>query len=329
MQTPGTPWTIVLAAGDGSRMQSLTTNECGIAVPKQFCSLRGGHSLLQDAIERAASIVATENICVIVAQQHKRWWSPLLAHLPKQNIIVQPQNRGTAIGILLPLLHILARDPDARIVVLPSDHHVADEATLTTALQASLRVIALRRERLLLLGISPDEVDDELGYIVPGPALDQNLSRIRQFIEKPNPTLAREYIDAGALWNAFIVAAQAQILLNLFVRRFPDIVADMHSLVTRHQCASQIPEAAIDLYQILPQVDFSRHVLQGAEDCLSVLRVQPCGWSDLGTPRRLALTLERLPAVDSVSPTDSHMTTDYMNLASQQARYGKPNQLAS
>src|SRR5512147_1706981 len=133
MTDSGHTWAIVLAAGDGSRLRSLTTTAVGVAVPKQFCSLRGGPSLLHDAVRRAESIAPAERICTIVAKQHSRWWEDVLKLLPERNVIVQPDNRGTGVGILLPLLRIMMRDPDARVVLLPSDHHVRDEAVLALA----------------------------------------------------------------------------------------------------------------------------------------------------------------------------------------------------
>jgi mannose-1-phosphate guanylyltransferase len=102
-------WALVLAAGEGSRLRALTTTN-GVAVPKQFCSLQGGPSLLQEALHRAEAVAPRTRICTIVAEQHRRWWQGPLWALPSQNIIVQPENRGTAAGLLLPLLHIEARD---------------------------------------------------------------------------------------------------------------------------------------------------------------------------------------------------------------------------
>ena len=95
-------WALVLAAGDGSRLRALTTKPCGTAVPKQFCSLHGGRSLVEDAVGRATGLVPSERICAIVAEQHRQWWSEMhfLDRLPTGNVIVQPRNRGTAIGIL-------------------------------------------------------------------------------------------------------------------------------------------------------------------------------------------------------------------------------------
>ncbi|HET6471036.1 MAG TPA: NTP transferase domain-containing protein, partial [Pseudomonadales bacterium] len=137
-------WAVVLAAGEGSRLHDLTTTSIGVAVPKQFCSLHGGPSLLQDALRRAQSVAPPERVCAIVASQHRPWWRDLTQVMPERNVIVQPHNRGTGIGILLPLLHVMARDPEARVVLLPSDHHVCDEGVLARALRSAVLELETR-----------------------------------------------------------------------------------------------------------------------------------------------------------------------------------------
>ena len=160
------PWALVLAAGDGTRLRDLTTDGRGNTIPKQFCSLNGGVSLLQLALLRAAQVIPWERVTTVVAARHASWWQGPLAFLPEQNVIVQPRNRGTAIGVLLPLLCILSQDPRARIVLLPSDHFVADEGTLAQSMRKALAELDRRPERVVMLGIVPD--DDE--FFRPGPS---------------------------------------------------------------------------------------------------------------------------------------------------------------
>ena len=316
MHDPTHDWALILAAGEGSRLHSLTTRN-GIAVPKQFCSLDGGDSLLQEALHRAESIAPRTRIATIVAQQHRRWWDGPLWTLPTRNVVVQPRNRGTAIGILLPLLHLERRDPDARIALLPSDHFVRDEETLTRSLRAAMQQLATRRDGVLLLGIQPDEADPELGYILPGRADAHGALAVERFVEKPDVTTARALIEHGAAWNSFIIAARLSALIALFEQRFPEIVRLMRGAVAR-DVASGGEDAVTMLYEQLTDIDFSRHVLQGQEQALRLLPVPACGWSDLGTPRRVAEALQRVahgrptaraPGVEAI-----------LNLASQHAR---------
>jgi mannose-1-phosphate guanylyltransferase len=318
--TWGNTWAIVLAAGEGRRLHSLTTTESGIAIPKQFCSLRGGQSLLREALQRAKTVASPAHSCIVVAHQHKRWWNAELAAEPESNVIVQPSNRGTANGILLPLLHIMARDPDARIVLLPSDHHVSDEAVLAAALQEAVRKLEARRDHVLLLGIFPEEADPDLGYIVPGSADGPAVWTVSRFVEKPNAPLARVLIAAGALWNAFIVAAHAQALLQMFVQLVPRIVAEMRSVIEHNQCTGDAPDAVIDLYRSLPNIDFSRQILQNTASVLRLFPVKPCGWSDLGTPQRVANVLHRLPRLDDLKDEGLHRRSGLLSLATQHAR---------
>jgi mannose-1-phosphate guanylyltransferase len=95
----------------------------------------------------------------------------MLSRTPSANVIVQPMNRGTANGILLPLLHIEARDPDARIVILPSDHYVRDEPILVTALESALGRLDNEVEEIILLGIHPNERPPILDTLSPATPL--------------------------------------------------------------------------------------------------------------------------------------------------------------
>jgi mannose-1-phosphate guanylyltransferase len=316
----------VLAAGDGTRLASLTRDARGKAVPKQFCSLTGGASLLQESMHRARRLVPRERLCVIVAEQHRVWWRPTLWSLPGSNIIVQPRNCGTANGILLATLSILERDPLARIVFLPADHYVRDELALTGSLREAATLLTRDIDGLLLVGIEPEEADPELGYIVPGAPETDGSQRVARFVEKPDPATARALIGAGALWNSFIFAARGPALLGLMRERMPEIVDQMSTALARDARLGSGGRALRELYAELPIVDFSRTVAQGAEGSMRVITAPACGWSDLGTPQRVAetlrcLDLERLerPPAPAVLPPFIRGPA-FVNLAAQRAR---------
>ncbi len=316
-------WALVLAAGDGSRLRALTTQPCGTPVPKQYCSLSGGPSLLEDAMDRARSQVAADRVCAIVAQQHHRWWSNMdqLTALPRGNLIVQPRNLGTAIGVLYSLVHILSQDSQAQVLLLPSDHYVADEAVLQRSLTTAREFVSRCPDEPVLLGLQPDEPDSELGYVIPGPVDAFGRRTVARFVEKPELPVAAQLVRGGGLWNTFIVAASARSLLNLFLPRFASIVMEMQVIVgnaLQHQTASGWP-AIVDMYTRLPTLDFSRDLLEGREAKLRVLPVPSCGWSDLGTPHRVGETLRRLPG-ERVSRSHADLA-GYINLAARHANF--------
>jgi mannose-1-phosphate guanylyltransferase len=312
----GHAWALVLAAGEGSRLRQLTTRHDGIAIPKQFCSLHGHRSLLRHALDRAAAVTTPDRICTVVATEHRPWWSVTLQGHPRRNIIAQVSNKGTAIGILLPLLSIVRRDPDALLIVLPSDHYVADEPALTAAMGEALSHVQRERERVVLLGIEPDEFDTELGYIVPSEDCSSGIRAVEQFVEKPDAPTAARLLERGALWNAFIFAAQATTLLDVFRTRYPAIVAAMETICGLDPFDAADLPVITAIYDSLPSIDFSRSILQTQRDALAVLPVAACGWSDLGTPQRVAQALSKLGMDDDEAKESARCS--FLELSAQQ-----------
>ncbi|HTT01321.1 MAG TPA: sugar phosphate nucleotidyltransferase [Steroidobacteraceae bacterium] len=309
-------WALVLAAGEGCRLAPFTTTQSGLTIPKQFCSLDRGPSLVQEALQRAAAVAGAERTCAIVALQHRQWWLEQLNGVPAKNIVVQPQNRGTANGVLLPLLMILERDPQARILIMPSDHYLRDEEPLVRA----LRYAAVPSERagteILLLGLEPEDPDSELGYIVPRRDVAQVHHAVARFVEKPDTPRAQVLLEEGALWNSFIIAADGPALLKLFERRCPEVVAAMCDALGSAEPAGA-DGALAALYETLANLDFSRSILQGQEEYLRVLPVPECGWSDLGTPQRVARALHALERRVAYSDAGKRMV---LSLAAQHRR---------
>ncbi len=293
MNATSTPWAVVLAGGSGNRLRHLTTDARGVSVPKQYCSLNGGPSLLELAIRRAEQLVARRSITAIVAQQHEQWWRESLSGMPRDNVIVQPSNRGTGHGILLSVLTILEKDPDARIVFLPSDHYVTNEFILAAATHSALDLVGQYDGEIVMIGITPESADPELGYIVPGQRASAGVFDVARFVEKPERDMAHELLEARCYWNSFIFAAQGSYLLSLFEALYPHDVAHMRSALRadRHNGGN---ETLARLYEQLTEIDFSRQIVERSTQHLKLVAVGACGWSDLGTPERVGKTIRRL-----------------------------------
>jgi mannose-1-phosphate guanylyltransferase len=280
-------WAVVLAAGEGRRIQSLTRTASGEIIPKQFCSLGRRECFLELAMARGAAVVGADHLCTVVAAQHRRWWKRALGDTSATNIFVQPSNRGTAIGAALSLLEIEKRDPEATVMLLPADHHVSDEAALAGALRETTELADEHRDRIYMLGMETDSPDTELGYIVPKPGCVEGAAAVEEFVEKPSSERARDLLARGSLWNMFIVAGTVTAFLNLFDRSY-NFVSLMRDTLRDGQPLGSLSR----LYQELPPVDFSRDVLSHHVDRLRVVAAPPCGWTDLGTPSSVAATIE-------------------------------------
>jgi mannose-1-phosphate guanylyltransferase len=276
------PWSVVLAGGDGLRVSALTRGRDGTPAPKQYCRLGGRPPMVRWAIERACRILPKRRVLVVVNEGHRRFWEKDLADIPRPNLLVQPANRGTAAGVLLGLLAVEARASDsAPIVFLPSDHYVSDEDVLRDSMARAVSAIERDSAGIFLLGTNPTDRDQEYGWILPD--ADGDLARVQQFVEKPAAAAARDLARIGALVNTFVIVARVQAMIRLFERLLPDLLSAFRAHAGRVAGAWNLDA----VYESIPPHDLSREVLQRSPECLSVVRVPACGWSDLGTPARL------------------------------------------
>jgi len=285
-------WAVVLAGGEGSRLRKITTNRQGLVVPKQYCSLKRAPCLLQDAITRAQSFALPSHICTVVAAQHRRWWISAVAELNGSNVFVQPRNKGTALGILLALVTLEMRNPSATLVLLPADHYFRDEDTVSRVLRAAGNMACANSAATYLMGAEPTGVDPELGYILPSERVLDKPVPIAGFKEKPHVEHAQELIGQSALWNLFILAGSVSALLQLFAEDHAALVSEMRAALkaqlTGHAAALN------GFYDRIKPIDFSKDVLEVQAHRLQVIRVPPCGWTDLGTPQRVEATVRSI-----------------------------------
>ncbi len=292
-------WAIVLAAGDGTRMASLTQALHGQPLPKQFAALAGTRTFFQQTLDRVSLIIPPERTVAVVSQRHEGLARQQVADLPGVQIVSQPRNLGTGPGLLLPLAHVLARDPQARVVVFPSDHHFQRPVALMAAVLRALEAAAQDCPAgVVLLGAAADSPSTELGWIVPG-AEDAKGGRsglpVAGFVEKPDEEKARQLLESRALWNTMIVAGSALALWRLMLRHLP-MQAIALSRYLNHIDTPEGGQILQDIYREMAAADFSRDVLERARG-LAVVPMIDAGWSDCGTPERLVAALKGTPAL--------------------------------
>jgi mannose-1-phosphate guanylyltransferase len=293
MSGPERTWVLVLAGGAAEPPES--QNGHASDPERSPCgALLHPRSLLKMALARARVIGPPERICVLVDRTPKRYSSGSLARLSYGNVIVQPRHRGSAVEILLAVLTLLKRDPWARIIALPAHHYVHNEPALANSLLDAVTPTAQTRNKLTLVGIKPEGADSELGYIVPGRWFEDGTRSVHRIVYSSGKTSAREMWARGALWDSSIVAARAVVLLSVLRARMPDLVDQMEMALAQGDGSEARTGALTQLYARLPFVDFSHVLSQVAETDCRVITSRPCGWSDLGTARRVAAVIRRL-----------------------------------
>jgi mannose-1-phosphate guanylyltransferase len=278
-------WTIILAGGEGTRLAETARRMYGSCLPNQFLGFGQSRTLLQATIDRMSPLIPTERTVVVVPGRHERIARDQLAEFHGIEIVVQPANRGTVAGVLLPLVHVLRRDAGAAVALVPSDHDFRAPGVMLDALERARRA-ATRRATTVLLGARAEAAASDLGWIVTRESSSLSaVRRIERFVEKPPQLVADQLFHAGALWNTMLSVSAGAALFQLARRHAPEQAA--HFDVYAEACGS--PRAGTlltEVYERLSPADFSRDVIAPASGLLATA-MNGAGWSDCGTPERL------------------------------------------
>lgn len=292
----GRRWSIVLAGGRGERLASFTERWLGRPVPKQYVAFVGGRSMLQHTLDRASRISSPEDIVTVVAREHAGYWRSQVGGALARGLVTQPVNRDTAAGIFLPLARVRAMDPGATVAIFPSDHFIYPESRFVAAVETALRAAEELPQRLVLLGVRPDEPEPDYGWIFRGRELldlGRKVHAVRTFLEKPSAEDARAAREEGALWNTMIMAAKVETLWRLGWRYLPQLMFRFESYVesigTPHENS-----ALASIYADMPMRNFSSDLLQRARTEVAAIELEGVVWSDWGRAERIAETLARL-----------------------------------
>jgi len=291
-------WAIILAGGDGVRLRALTRKIYGQDVPKQFCSVVGKETLLDQTRRRAALSVDSEKSIFVVSHAHERFYASQLSGVPSARLVTQPQNRGTAPAVLYSLLRLAKLAPEGSVAIFPSDHYVEDAAEFMRHVDLAFQTVRAHPEFTVLLGIKPETAETEYGWIEPSQAPVAEAScafRVRRFWEKPGLELAHDLVRRGCLWNSFVMVARLSTLLGIIATAAPDLYRRFNRI--RRTFSTPVEEAAIRaLYRDLDSLNFSEQVLEKNPLNLAVLPVFGVAWSDLGEPHRVMDVLARTGA---------------------------------
>ena len=292
---PHNLWSIVLAGGDGKRLAPMITQGVGEDRPKQYCTFTGTRSMLQHTTDRADCLSTPEQRVTVVGARHEKEARRQLQQRGG-TLVVQPANRDTAAGIYLPLTYVRAADPDATVVIYPSDHFIHPEDKFVEAVRRAVLSVQLLEDRLLLLGVRPEGKELEYGHI----RLDRPLGRygahslwsVGRFIEKPETQMAQA-LGEDVLWNMMIIVAKVKTLWELGVKILPSMMRQFETFQPTIGSAREM-QILEGLYARMPVRNFSTDLLEQIPHKVAALDVSGVRWSDWGRMERIAESLRQL-----------------------------------
>jgi mannose-1-phosphate guanylyltransferase len=303
-------WGIILSGGSGTRLRDLVYRKRADYLPKQYLNFVGKRSMLEHTWHRAEKLIPAQKLLTIISKEHLQFDEVRrqIASRPQECMVIQPENRDTGPGILLPLMQLHKRDPAAVVAVFPSDHFILEEDLFMQHVERAFGILQSNGSRIVLLAMEPGEPDPDYGYILPGGAVNSPETdgrTVEMFVEKPSADAANKIMRRGALWNTLVFVVACKTLLHAIKLTAPELYRSFEPI----QDAIGAPEerrVIEKVYQKLAPVNFSKSILETLShenrQNLRVLPVPGVTWKDWGSSERLSKTLRQLGAPDFVTP---------------------------
>lgn len=270
---------VIMAGGIGSRFWPMSTS----SFPKQFHDILGtGESLIQQTFRRLKSITDADKILVVTHRSYADLVAEQLPEMPRKNIMAEPARRNTAPCITYAAFRIQSEDPEANILIAPSDHLISNEKEFERVCRLALKT-AEESDYLLTMGIKPHRPDTGYGYIQfeAQDEVDDEVKRVKTFTEKPNLELAQQFLDSGDfLWNSGIFIWSLKNFKRELAQHQPDLFQTFDS--NAHIFGTAAEDALVN--KIYPSCE-NESIDYGLMERSSKVFVIPAdfGWSDLGT----------------------------------------------
>lgn len=268
---------IIMSGGVGSRFWPYSREKR----PKQFLDFFGtGRSLLQSTFDRFSKIIPIENIFVVTNDAYAELTREQLPKLAPSQILLEPMRRNTAPAIAFATYRMQAINPNANIVVAPSDHLIIKEDFFLSEIERGLDFIS-RNPFLLTLGIKPSRPETGYGYIQKSEETIENIQKVKTFTEKPNLELAKVFLSSGEfVWNSGIFLWNIKTIMQAFHDHLPDLYNKFNEGLRLFNTPDE--KKFIDnSFPFCPNISIDHGVMEKAENVYVI--ETDFGWSDLGT----------------------------------------------
>ena len=273
---------IIMAGGVGSRFWPLSKSRC----PKQFLDIFGtGKSFIRATYERLLPVVPSENFLIVTGEQYRDLVLEHIPELAESQILCEPIRRNTAPCIAYATYRILSLEPEANVIVAPSDHMITNEREFISIIEEGLEFVDSNM-KLLTIGIKPTRPETGYGYIqidtdVDSAAGGKGFSKVKTFTEKPDLKMAGIFLESGEFyWNSGIFIWSVAGILNALKTCLPDIdkqfMAGMGVYGT-----PQEEEFIRELYPNCQNISIDYGVMEKSDNVY--VRAGDFGWNDIGT----------------------------------------------
>lgn len=286
-------------------MRETVNDWLGHHQPKQYCTFVGTRSMLQHTVDRARALVPDNYITTVIGHNHRVFLQAEGNRPLPGKVLEQPRRKETGPGLFLPLTYVMAENPEASVIVFPSDQYIAPEGLFLQKVSRAARLSQTFEDCLILLGAVPDRCETDYGWITTrANSLPlrgfADAKRIEAFIEKPCSATAEACLLSGAYWNTMVMAVKARTLWQMGWQLLPAMMRGFDSLrqvliaVRDGRADPQMVDIATQhLYRKLAPADFSRCILGKVTDRLLVLPLSDVEWSDWGRPSRIVESLNQ------------------------------------
>jgi mannose-1-phosphate guanylyltransferase len=268
----------IMAGGIGSRFWPKSRT----AYPKQFLDiLNTGKSLIRWTFERYAAFIPLENIYIVTSIEYEAIVQEQLPELPKENILSEPSRKNTAPCVAYISFKLLQKDPEASLIVAPSDHMIMDNEVFRNTTMKALDFVK-HIKSLVTLGIKPTHPNTGYGYIQHEPmAVAEGIYKVKTFTEKPNLELAKTFLSSGDfLWNAGIFVWQVKNVVKAFEHFQPEMF-ELFDAEKEHFNTPEEFNAINRIYPLCTNVSIDIAIMEKADNVYVI--PASFGWSDLGT----------------------------------------------
>ncbi len=303
--TPKLPkhnYAVIMAGGSGTRLWPLSRKD----LPKQMQRFIGDKSLINETVERLSGFIDEDNIYISTTANYEEKIRSLLPSIPEANIVVEPIARGTTAALALVTSTIFARDNEARLFYIASDHAVTDIDKFQQTLLETFNYVADHPNDIALVGIKPTRPDTGLGYIKMSNKISDNpvVHLVDKFVEKPSLKIAKLYVQSGEYyWNAAYYCFSAKTLLTAYEDADPAITTNIAAYLKSHDIEdfNKVPIKA----QEIEVIDASKYRL--------VLVPADFAWSDIGNWQTLHELLASVEGNDMIAHSSKHIDINSTN----------------